>query len=84
MHVGLLSSHWTQYSLSVLSLLLEKMGALGIAQNWAQLEAAGKMEEAVGKEEAAERREEATGKMEEAVGKEEDVAGKEREVEGGA
>ena len=70
---GLLSSHRSQYSLSVLSLLLEKMGALGVAQNWAQLEAAGKMEEAVGKEEAAERGEEATEKEEEAAGKEEQV-----------
>lgn len=32
LHVGLPSSHWTQYSLSVLSLLLEKMGVLGVAQ----------------------------------------------------
>ena len=78
---GLLSSHWSRYSLSVLSLLLEKIGALGVAQNWAQLEAAGKMEEAVGKEEedvagkeeAAERGEEASGKEEEATGKEEEV-----------
>ena len=78
---GLLSSHWSQYSLSVLSLLLEKIGALGVAQNWTQLEAAGKMEEPVGKEEedvagkeeAAERGEEASGKEEEATGKEEEV-----------
>ena len=71
---GLLSSHWSRYSLSVLSLLLEKIGALGVAQNWAQLEAAGKEEEDVaGKEEAAERGEEASGKEEEATGKEEEV-----------
>ena len=85
---GLLSSHRSQYSLSVLSLLLEKMGALGVAQKWVQLEAAGKM--AVGKEEAAERGEEAAERGEEAAergeeasGKEEEATGKEEEVEEG-
>ena len=63
MHVGLPSSHWTQYFLSVLSLLLEKMGA----QNWAQLEVAGKKEEVAGKkEEVAGKEEEATGNEEQA------------------